>query len=73
MVTGFKTGDRVIYVPTHAKGDITHEDCEVGTVSSVNPYSETVFVRFDKQVEKFGFDQTTGQGCYTTDLRMVAP
>ncbi len=63
----FSVGDRVIYVPNHAEGDITHKGCERGKVSSVGS-SGTVFVRFDKQVEQFGWDDTTAQGCYPKSL-----
>lgn len=62
----FADGIRVRYIPGHARGDFDHEDCEDGAVSSQNGYS--VFVRFDKQVAKFGWDGATSQGCNPTDL-----
>lgn len=62
----FAPGDRVRFVPGHAHGDATHPDCEDGTVSSQNGYG--VFVRFDKQVEKFGWEGATSQCCTSSDL-----
>ena len=41
----FKHGDRVIYIPTHADGDVTHSACENGCVSSVTERS--IFVKYD--------------------------
>ena len=52
---------RVIYVPGHAEGDIRHPDAEHGTVSSVN--SMYAFVKFDKQLSRFGWEGTTSQSC----------
>jgi hypothetical protein len=62
----FAPGDRVRYIPGHAFGDLDHEDCEDGTVSSQN--GTCVFVRFDAQVEKLGWLETTAQGCDPRDL-----
>lgn len=67
--TVFKVGDRVRYVPTHAYNDQGHPDCETGVVTSLGPRS--VFVRFDKQVARLGFDGATSQGCYPEDLRLI--
>jgi hypothetical protein len=57
---------RVAYVPTHAHGDINHQDVERGTVSSTN--DKYAFVKFDKQLSKFGWDGTTSQSCKPEDL-----
>jgi hypothetical protein len=54
----FAIGDRVIYVPAHARGDSSHPDIEVGTVTSRN--ATIVFVRFG--------DDTQSKGCYPRDL-----
>lgn len=62
----FEQGMRVRYIPGHAYGDKTHPDCEDGTVSSNN--GRYVFVRFDKQVAKLGFDGATSQSCDPSDL-----
>lgn len=62
----FAPGDRVIYVPGIADGDPKHPACERGAVSSIS--TTTVFVRFDKQVQKLGWHQTTAQGCDPRDL-----
>ena len=43
----FSVGDPVRYVPDHAKGNLMHPDCENGRVTSVNPDTQTVFVRFN--------------------------
>lgn len=59
----FKPGDRVRYIPGHAYGDHGHPDCETGCVSSVSANSGTIFVKFDKQVSRIGWDGTTAQGC----------
>lgn len=62
----FKPRDRVVYVPAHAIEDKNHEACRWGTVSSVNDF--LVFVKFDEQLNKFGWEGTTSQGCHPTDL-----
>jgi hypothetical protein len=62
----FQPGQRVRYVPGIAQGDSSHPDCEDGAVSSANAVS--VFVRFDKQVAKLGWDGTTSQSCNPNDL-----
>lgn len=61
-----RPGMRVAYVPGHAHGDIAHPDVEHGTVSSTN--NKYAFVRFDRQVAKFGWDGTTSQACDAEDL-----
>jgi hypothetical protein len=45
----FKPGDWVVYVPGHAHGDVTHFDCERGTVTSIGETSGIVFVRYGAQ------------------------
>lgn len=62
----FKPNQRVVYLPLHADGNLKHPDVEWGTVSSIG--SLYVFVRFDKQVEKFGWDGATSQCCSPHDL-----
>jgi len=57
---------RVAYVPLHANGDLKHPDVERGAVSSKNHVN--VFVKFDKQVKKFGWEGTTAQACDPRDL-----
>lgn len=61
----FYKGMRVRYVPGHATSE-NHHDCQNGTVSSVNHLY--VFVKFDKQLRKFGWDGTTSQSCQPMDL-----
>ena len=46
LLMGFKKGDRVVYIPLHAKGDRNHKDCEHGIVSSIT--NKFVFVKYDK-------------------------
>jgi hypothetical protein len=41
----FEKGDKIIYVPLHAEGDINHPDCERGYVTSVSKIG-TVFCRY---------------------------
>lgn len=46
----FKPGDKVIYVPVYANGDINHPNCERGVVSSVSQGDngiQTVWVLYD--------------------------
>jgi len=45
-LTEESTGSKVTYVPTHAKNDASHEDCEGGTISSWN--GKYVFVNYGK-------------------------
>lgn len=44
----FKEGDKVIYVPVFANGDINHPNCERGVVSSVSGsgHNQNVWVRY---------------------------
>lgn len=79
----FTPGLRVRYVPGHAFASVTdalsaaealgkaaeHPDCEDGFVSSNNAIN--VFVKFDKQIFKFGWDGTTSQSCSPEDLVVI--
>jgi len=53
----FKPGERVTYVPYHAKGNLKHMDCERGFVSNTN--EKFVFVRFQRSY---------GEACYPDQL-----
>jgi len=64
----FKLNDRVIYIPRHVGKDRSHPDCRRGSVSSVNDHY--VFVRFDEQVSKLGWEGTTAQGCRPDQLEI---
>lgn len=64
-------GMRVRYIPGVASGDKTHPFCEDGTVSSNN--GKYVFVRFDEQVQKLGFDGATSKSCDPSDLIHTNP
>ncbi len=55
-----RAGDRVKYIPGHAHGDDTHQDCETGTVTSVKP--GRVFVLFRG---------CTPQACTPSDLKLL--
>jgi hypothetical protein len=61
----FNPGDRIIYVPMHAHGDITHKDVERGVVVRQSEISGTVFARFYRN----GVLKEQAQGCNTSDLR----
>lgn len=65
-LTDYKKGDRVVYIPKHAYGDISHPDAKAGTVSSVTIYY--IFVRFDIYVERLGWKGATSQACRIEDL-----
>lgn len=67
----FSPRARVAYIPSHANGDVSHADVEHGFVSSLSQNGKTVFVKFDRQLEKFGWDGTTSQGCDPSDLRVL--
>lgn len=54
-----KIGDSVTYIPTHAEGDASHEDCQRGFITSVN--HKYVFVRFNG---------CTSQACDPADLKL---
>ena len=47
--------DAVVYVPTHAKGNRAHPDCEYGVITSFN--DRVVFVRYGKNTESQGTDR----------------
>lgn len=57
----FRPGDKVLYLPTHARGDEGHEDCERGVVTSTN--TQLVFVRYKDRVQS--------QGTYPASLRIL--
>jgi len=61
-----KIGDRVIYVPTHASGDINHKDCEYGIVKSKN--DTYVFVNYVKN----GIPQMIAESTRPEDLYLDA-
>jgi hypothetical protein len=67
--TDFSPGMRVLYVPHHAQGNINHPDAERGTVSSTT--DKYVFVKFDKHLNRHGWDGTTSQACDPGDLRQL--
>jgi len=39
-------GDAILYVPSHADGDVHHKDCEVGFVTSVDPARDIAWCRY---------------------------
>lgn len=58
-LSDFRKCQRVLYVPTHAHGDLDHPDCKRGVVSSVNDW--WVFVKYDNAM----CTMTTGDEPYT--------
>jgi hypothetical protein len=60
---------KVAYVPLHAYDDIKHPDVEIGFVSSTS--DKFVFVRFSKQLAKFGWNGTTSQSCDPDTLHLL--
>ncbi len=60
-----KRGTQIIYVPSHANGDIHHEDCERGFV--ITDKGESVFCRYfnkDKSLRNIANSESTSK----TDL-----
>lgn len=70
-VSDFKKGMKVRYVPTHANGDIKHQDCENGVVSSVN--DRVVFVKYNNLmcIMTTGDEPYTAQATDPSDLVIV--
>lgn len=62
----FEPGQKVTYIPRHANGDLTHKECEHGTVSASS--TMYVFVRFDAAVVINGWENTLAQACHPQDL-----
>lgn len=60
MSKQFKPQDRVCYEPKHGKA-------QWGTVSSVN--EKYVFVRFDEQVSRLGWEGATSKACLPSQIR----
>jgi len=52
----FEAGQKVVYIPRHANGNISHKDVEYGIVSSVSE-NGNVFVKYVKN----GIPQSTAQ------------
>lgn len=46
----FKSGDKVVYVPSWANGDKHHPSCERGFVKAVGIYGTIVFVKITEGV-----------------------
>lgn len=63
-----KPNMRVAYVPLHAEGDVLHRDTEYGIVFRVVGRTGVVFVKFDDQLTKLGWDEATLKGCRADDL-----
>ena len=61
-IENIEVGDRVIYVPSHANGDVNHPDCEYGIVKSWN--DSFVFVNYVTN----GIPQLTAQATRPEDL-----
>lgn len=70
----FQKGDKVLYVPTHAKGNSKHPDCERGVVSSIG-ISGIVFVKYDNAACTMvtGDEPYTAQGTNPEDLIKLLP
>ena len=64
----FKRFDRVRYVPHHATSEA---DCEVGTVHRVRDNCDLVFIKFDSQVAKVGFNDAVAPGCDPKQLQLI--
>tara|TARA_R110000772_G_scaffold17589_2_gene48911 strand:- start:2484 stop:2735 length:252 start_codon:yes stop_codon:yes gene_type:complete len=63
----FRVGQKVRYVPYHAKGDTEHIDCEDGVVTAIKERSPHVWVAFTcGDTEECG---DTGACCDADKLR----
>lgn len=69
MKKHFEVGDRVTYMPRHTGGNIDHPDVECGMVSAANEL--WVFVRFDSEVARLGWDGTTSRACCPKQLAHI--
>lgn len=56
---------KVLYVPNHAHGDITHPDVERGVITMVSLNVANVFVRFGNQIQS--------KACYPSTLVLELP
>ena len=67
----FKKGQRVVYTPHHARGDVNHPDCEKGVVSSAN--EKFVFVKYDNAmcIMVTGDEPYTAQATLPENLTLV--
>ena len=46
MITPIGKGTQIIYIPTHAKGFIRHQDVEIGFVTSLGRNGDVAFCRY---------------------------
>lgn len=69
----FKKGDRVRYIPSHAKGDGSHKDCQEGVVKRVT--DEWVFVIYDNLmcIMVTGEEKYTAAATDPRDLILLHP
>lgn len=69
----YERGNWVRYIPTHARGDMHHADCEDGVVSSVSEDGWHVFVKYDCAacVPMTGDEPYTAQGTDFHDLKFM--
>jgi hypothetical protein len=59
-----QVGDLIVYIPTHADGDIFHKACEVGVVTSLT--DKRIFAKY----YKFGIIlNTTAHGCLLHEVK----
>ena len=64
----FRKGERVRFIPYHARGEKLHSDCKNGVVTSVN--DNYVFVKYDTIIMKMvtGDEPYTAQATNPEDL-----
>ena len=63
-VNGFKPGDNVLYIPSHAEGDPNHKDVEHGVIKRIKPDKTGAFVNYFRG----GILQPTAQATHFRDL-----
>jgi len=66
-----KKGQRVMYIPEHARSDPQHSDCECGVISSVG--NMFVYVKYDNGEQKMvnGDEPYTAQATDPDDLMVI--
>lgn len=60
---------RVRYTPHHARGNPASSDIEYGTVVAAR--NQMIFIKFDANVARLGWEGATAKGCHPDDVEAV--